>query len=497
MNNVASRLYPYTAEILGSEDAPRGEHSYLRYCMLHGQWGDWLEEAIKSHVPHIRRVAWGVQDQSSNVFRGIASEVGGVPYLSEPSVEYPPGGEALVGRNGIMERAGYWPLMQGACEDLVGLREMGMRLAYTSEGGLVAEPISPHLMTAWCPPWAPQTPHALSVYDLRQAPGGGYLWTRETWDISDSTPSYRIESVAKGEDMTAAYAVRQGDDGQVVPATSGDLSGESYPWRWTQAPRKGKPYIPVPIYHAMRRASVWDPWYGVEAVAGSLTLAVLHTFWVHCVRDGSIATVALINGVPVGVTVEAPDGDGPPVAWVAIEAGAFNLFSAIGDQQPQLVQLRPQAEPLQLIQAIQSFEQRVALYAGVSASDLSRESGDPRSGYALAVSNDGKRRASRRLEPQLRVGDTQVMEIAAALANAANGTSIPETGYRPSYGVLPVSIDEQEAALRYVTGAMSAGLMTRRDALRRLRPEMTEQDITLYLTQAASERAAISLPPAL
>jgi hypothetical protein len=131
----------------------------------------------------------------------------------------------------------------------------------------------------------------------------------------------------------------------------------------------------------------------------------------------------------------------------------------------------------------------VALYAGVSASDLVRTSGDPRSGYALEVSNTGKRRASARLEPQLRVGDVASMEIAACLANLADGTSIPETGYRPSYGVLPISLDEREAISRHVNGLLAQALITRRDALRMLRPEMTEAQLTAYLAQALQDRA--------
>lgn len=496
MSTTAARLYPYSPELLGQEDRDRGEHSYLRYCMLRGQWGDWLEKALQTHLPHQRRVAWGPQDQTSNVFRGIASEVGGTPYLSEPSIQAPAGAEPLTGQGGILDAGGYWPLMQGTCEDLVGLREMGMRLGYTSDGGLVAEPISPHLIQAEAPSWAPHRPDRLSVLDLREDPDrGGYIWTRETWDISDpASPRYRITAATDPtRDMTAAYAVRQGPDGTPTPASSGDLSGEGYHWRWTQGARKGRPFIPVPIYHAMRRADLWDPWYGVEAVAGSLTLAVLHTFWVHCVRDGSTATVAMINGVPVGVNIEAEDGSTPPIAWVAIEVGSFNLFTSPPDStaQPQLIQLKPQADPLQLIQAIQTFEARVALYAGVSASDLVRESGDPRSGYSLAVSNEGKRRASRRMEPQLRAGDTAAMEMIAALANRADGTTIPETGYRPQYGVLPVSLEEERALMDYLTLATSGGLMTRRDALRRLRPDLTEADLTPYLSQALADRAAL------
>jgi len=494
MNAQIAKYYPDESLISRHpSDYLRAEHSRLRFAMLRGEWGTYLEKALKTHLPHLRRIAWGPQDMTSNVFRGIASEVGGVPYMTEPGGTVPDGGEALTGQGGILDLAGYWPLMQGTCEDLVGLREMGMRLSYSTEGGLVPEPIPPHLIDVHAPPWAPLSPDRISCYDLREDPDkpGAYLWTRETWDTTELR--YGIFDASKPDrDLTRAYATK---DGQ--PASSSDLSGEGYYWRWTQGDRKGRPFIPVPIYHAMRRAEMWDAWYGVEAVAGSLTLAVLHTFWVHCVRDGSIATIAVINGIPAGIQIEPGDGSSPPIAWVAIEAGAFNLFTSEPDKQVQLVQLQPQARPLELIQAIQAFEARLAIYAGVSASDLVRQSGDPRSGYALAVSSEGKRRASRRLEPQLRAGDTQAMEIAAALHNITTGDSIPETGYRPSYGVLPVAIEERQAVLAHVRDAMATGLMTRRDGLRLLRPDLSESDITTYLAQAAAERSALAITPAL
>jgi hypothetical protein len=502
VNAQVEKYYPIASIPRASPfDQLRCEHSELRYAMLRGTWVEYLEKAIRAHVPNVRRIAWGPQDMTSNVFRGVASEVGGAPYLVEPIVTGPSGSEALIGRSqdSILTAAGYWQLMQGACEDLVGLREVGMRLAYSADGGLVADPVPPHLLEVTAPSWAPMSPTKVSCLDLREHPqrAGAYLWTRETWDITDPmAPSYRITDATKAgaaADITELFARV---DGQ--PASSATLSGEGYDWRWTQGEQKNRPFIPVSVYHAMRRASFFDAWYGVEAVAGSLTLAVLHTWWVHCIRDGAIATVLIIDGIPAGIQIEEPAKDGdsetPPVAWVAIEAGAFNLMSSIGDKQVQVHQLRPQADPLQLIQAIQAFEQRVALYAGVSASDLVRQSGDPRSGYALSVSSEGKRKASRRLEPQLRAGDLQVLSMAAALANRSSGLALPETGYAIRYCQVQDTPEEQKAMLDQVERELRLGLLTRSDAIQRLHPDWNAQQIAAYLLQVANDRAAIQPP---
>lgn len=485
------------------EDQKRAEHTGLRFRMLRGTYQDDLELALRAHVPALRRVVWGPQDQTSNVFRSISGDLGPVCYTSEPTVEGKPGSEPLVSREqaGILTACGYWPLMQGVGEDLVGLREVGVRLDYTPEGGLVAEPIPAHRIEVDVSPTAPMEPSRLALLDLRDRPDGGVWWVWEEWDVSDpGAPRYRILSGDRKEDITRLYA-RQ--DGQAVDSAA--LSGEAYPWRWTQGDRARRPFIPVPVYHALRRASFWDPWYGVEAVAGSLTLAVLHTFWVHCIRDGSISTIALTGVTPCGIQITTPSGDENdeaanrvPVSWVPIEAGAFNLFQPMEgcENSTRIDQLKPSADPLQLIQAIQAFEQRVAVYAGVSVSDLVRQSGDPRSGYALSISSEGKRTAARRLEPQLRTGDLRVLEMSAALVNSAGGRpAIPETGYRISYSTLPLQPDELRARGEHAERMMRLGLMSRSDAVRLFHPEWTEGQIASYLAQAASDRALFASSP--
>lgn len=482
---------------LREADRNRAEHSAMRLRMLLGTYWDDLEKALQTHLPTLRREAWGPMDMTSNVFKSICGDLGPVPYNSEPHLDGKPGSEPLITReqSGILSRCGYWPLMQSTGEELVGLRDMVMRLEYSQEGGLSADPIPPHRVEVDVLSSAPRRPVRMAIADQRDRPDkpGEQEWTWEEWDISNPmAPRYRIMSADRKHDLTNRYAMLDGK-----PASSAMLSGENWPdrWKWHQDDRKNRPFIPCANYHALTKANYWDPWYGIEAVAGSLTMGVLNTFWIHCVRDGSVATVVLVGGVPMGIKIETVDGQ--PIAWVAVEPGAFNMVRPMeGFEGPvQVERLSPSADPLMLIQALQRFEQRVALYAGVSASDLLRESGDPRSGYALSVSNDGKRASAQRLEPQLRRADLEAVELSAAIINGATGSKLPEGGYGISYKGIPLSPEELRVRAEYVDKMISLGLITRRDALLQFHPEFTDAQIVRYLALADAERSVLgSLP---
>ena len=126
-----------------------------------------------------------------------------------------------------------------------------------------------------------------------------------------------------------------------------------------------------------------------------------------------------------------------------------------------------------------SYESRIeAAFGHVAA--VSRKSGDPRSGYALAVSREEQRDAARRLEPQFRRGDLELLRIVAALVNARTPDDpLPESGWSISYQSLPPSQSEIDGILTRVDG----GLMSRVDAYIELHPGMTPE-------QAARELAS-------
>jgi hypothetical protein len=101
---------------------------------------------------------------------------------------------------------------------------------------------------------------------------------------------------------------------------------------------------------------------------------------------------------------------------------------------------------------------RVALSAGLSPSDISRQSGDARSGYALAVSKSGQREAQKKFAPVFRMGDEELLAKTAMLSNRFLGTNIAEDGYRVSYHSMPLTPEEMRAQREDIIAKMTCRL---------------------------------------
>ncbi len=127
---------------------------------------------------------------------------------------------------------------------------------------------------------------------------------------------------------------------------------------------------------------------------------------------------------------------------------------------------------------------RLGADAGIAASDMQRMSGDPRSGYAISLSNNGKREAQRRFVTSFRDADERLMDLSAVLLNRAAGLGLPESGYSVIYREIPLSPEELRGREESVLRRREAGLLSRLDAYRELNPGLSA-------AQAAADLAAI------
>ena len=150
---------------------------------------------------------------------------------------------------------------------------------------------------------------------------------------------------------------------------------------------------------------------------------------------------------------------------------------------------RAGADPKELLEAIASYEYRVAVSAGISPSELTRTSSDPRSGYSLSVSRAGQREASRAMAPIFRRYDEEVLTKTAMLCNRYLNTSLPEKGYRVHYQTLQLSPEELKAIREDVIQKMGAGLMSPLDAIKAMYPDLDETGAREKLLQIRRERA--------
>jgi len=193
------------------------------------------------------------------------------------------------------------------------------------------------------------------------------------------------------------------------------------------------------LYHAEKTGYLWDTYAQSQLVYGSLQSAVFYCFYSHLLKDCSWP-----QKYAIGVTLQG------------------------------LTQLD---------------QDSVATSAGISPSELQRTSGDPRSGYALAVSRTGQREAQKKYASVFRMADESLMQKSAIMANRFLGESLPEDGYRVAYQALPLSPEEIKAQREDIVQKLSAGLISPITAMQMMYPDLDEQGAITMLEKIRKERA--------
>jgi len=459
--------------------------------MLSGRWTQHLEREMAQHIGQDRRAAWGVPDLSSNVLKSVVTQLS-VLYDREPSVyvDQDPVGDSLqglLGRDGLVTRAGLWPLMSRVQKLVVGCREYFVRVDI-SDQGLTYRPVAPDMVVAEASPELPDVPTYIRELQLRRHPE-----TREPvwiWEILDIR-----KPMDGGHPMgprwsyhLAGRAGEIGDDLTGLFTGQADQSGELYPYRRAD----GSAFIPGVLYHAEKTGQLWDPYNSRELTLGSLQIAVLYTMWLHVARDCSWPQ-RYMTGVTIAGLDYEDTGSHRRRAAISMDPASILMLSVDPDAsgQPMVGQFQPAADIGDLLTAISQYEARVAAFSGISPAEISRANGDPRSGYALSISREGQREAQRRFEPQFRRGDQQLLEVSAALANRHLGTSYPETGYRVQYQSIPLSPNELEAQREDLIAKMDAGLLSPVDAYMALNPGIDRPEAIFRLQEVRAETLAM------
>ncbi|MCB9681828.1 MAG: hypothetical protein H6733_10175 [Alphaproteobacteria bacterium] len=429
---------------------------------MSGRWRPDLQARVREQIGSQRAEAWGVGtsasgvDLSSNILSSVSGQLACL-YDRPPRVSHPEDPAGIVAD--LLRGAGWDSVMQRVQRDTIALREYCLHVQVlvdtAGKAHLVLRPVAPDLVIAEADPAQPEVPVVIREAIQRAHPTtGATTWFWDVYDIRDPAhPSYRILSIDEKEDWT-------------VPMAGAAMEGDAYPYR----DRAGRPILPWVLHHASRTGCLWDAYYGIELVDGTLQAGVHYSHLAHAMVQAAHpqrwALGCSIAGDPVD-----PDGDGRVRHEVVTDpAAVLMLMPAEGfDGQPSVGQWSPGAEIDKMSAAIEAYERRVSAFAGVSASDLLRVSGDPRSGYALSISREGKREASKQFEAVFGVADRQLCRVVACLTNGGLGLDIPEDGYDVAYQALPLSAEERRAVLDETTTMLDRGLIDQAQAQSRLR----------------------------
>ena len=481
------------------EEAARWEHTRHRRALMEGTWQRLLEDRLQAQLGSTRRQAWGIPDLSANPFRVIAYELSTL-YDAAPDVHHnaaenaamKSGGtssaDGLIGGEGLIAKSGVWTQMPRVQAMTIALREMWLRIDVV-DGRLTYRPVSPDMIVAEADPQRPTIPLAVAEIRLRNIDGEA-VWAWDVLDIRDPAfPRYEVRKVGEGggfgEDVTVKVL---GVNDAKKNAADPEWSGANYPYRRTS---NDAPILPGVLYHASQYGDrLFDPYYGVELYEGSLSLSVYYSFLAHCLRDASfpqryaigvrVAGTEMTDGLTRGARVE-----------VVTDPTTILMLDAATESQPTVGQFQAGADVATLESTIAAIAHRLATDAGLSQTDIQRTSGSAKSGYAISLSNEGKRMAQRRYVVQFRATDEELVAKSAILFNRATGSAFPEGGYSVLYREVPLSPEELDARRKHAMEMLEAGLMDRVEALR-LFGNLSEPDAIAKLALIETMKATTS-----
>ena len=458
-------------------EAARIRHTRLRRRLLDGAHRQDVVDRRLRLLGSVRSAAHGDVDLSANPFRVINRERA-VLYNSPPDVRHDSGEiPDLLGPDGALSTGGLWSMMSRFQAWTLGCREYLIRVHIGSDGLPKFRPVAPDMVIASPSEDSPDTPIAIREWRMRRHPQTGRpIWTADLIDISDpENPIYRVEEVRAdhqpGADLSIAFL-------------GASFSGDAYPYRDSD----GRPVLPYVLYHAENLGDrLWDTYEEIELVEGSLNLAGLLSLWTHSMRDASWPQRYAVNAQPAGMsTVES---DNTRRSEVVADPATVLLLEAIEEgMQPQIGQWKAGVDVSSMITAIDAYAVRLAQDAGVPPSDLQRLGGTARSGYAIALSDSGKRQQQRRYRLQFKRSDERLIALVAQLLNRATGSTYPESGYSVVHQEIPLSPQELKERRTHLLEIARAGLISRTRAYQELNPGISREQAERDLAIIAADR---------
>ena len=462
----------------------RWEHTRTRRLMLKGNWGDAAEQRLQAFFAPEAMTTLPPAELSYNPFLSVVTQISSL-YDEEGAVEADGASDDDLD---MVVSPVWWSQQQQTLEWTVGLNDCFVLTLFDNLRGFYYQTVTPDVVEVEPDPRTPDQPGRFVWYDEQRRPGADDVveWTRTTWDILPtlSTPLgpavYRVEAYveqgdAHWEDVTAIYQ----------PALEG---------RYPLVDRAGDPIMPAVAYHRKLWAQLLSPLPGRELVEGTLTTSTLMTHWVGGVRDGAHPLrYALDAEVSAGVTTtQHASGNRPGVRVVRADRTSIMQFRSLGDGTGSLGQWNPTMDPKSAGEAIAAYSAQLAVYAGVSPSDVSVKGSSGQSGYAISISRDGQRRARRKLIPPMRRSDELLFATAARVLNGMGATTtLPEDAgdWMVRYAELPRSLEEVKADLEEADRLRAAGVLGLVDYFLRFNSGLTrEQAIEKMLENAREER---------
>ena len=473
------------------------EHTQLRLRLLDGLAQPDLRDYIVRRVGDVRARAWGQPQRTTCALADLSAAVA-VLYVQDPTVSHPDAAAADRGAQAVadvvadtVERlriSGLWQVAGEAQRLTEALNECAIHVEIDG-GRIVWRLVTPDLLQGLPSPGRPGEPEVLAEWRPRLVTRPGraadWEWCADVYDLRDpERPSYQIVDET-GADLTTTIL-----DG--VP--EGGFVGPAYRWRYRPSTTypDGRPFIPYSLRHAEAAPrALFSPWRRVETVDATMEACSVDTMTSHVCGQNSFP-FTWTNGDLV--TEQVVDASGRVIAKAPTldPAAIHKIAVSEPGQSPTVACVRNETDPLMLMDVSERLVARCASAWGLGPADVQRTAADARSGIALAVSSEGRRRMQASRAPIYRPADERLIGMLAALLNRAGVGGItdrPESGWQVSYTLSPLSPQERsqrqaEAQALYAAGAISLAEM------RAMITGETTTQASAALAAIARERAA-------
>ena len=407
---------PYGHRVPGMEwdspPMPRDQHEAQRWAytarrrrILYGLHRDLVEKRLADSIGMTAVTSWGGVDLSTNLARLVCDSVSAL-YQAPPRLLWlGERGNIATTMEELTRRLHVWSLLQRVSRDAIGLREQLVRVGYSSAGAIVVRSVRPDRVEAEAHDDDPARPVRVVEWRLRNG-----KWTGDVFDVSDP-------------ERPVVYVIDERREllGEVL------AEGDGYLWRTPE----GDPILPFVWYRAAQTDGLWDPYEWDSLFEGTLHASVLRSLYCHIVQTSSWKQRYMLNAEAVAAasSQRGAEIEGDPALVLSLrtspnlEPGATSSVGVL--DQP--------SDPLQVLMSIERWEHACVGSVGLPAAELLRSAGDPRSGIALQVADQGKREVQRRFVSQLASADEQLLGL-LALAGQIAGTPgfdrLPYWGWR-------------------------------------------------------------------
>lgn len=463
MGETLSRIPPLPGD---TDDAGRRNHARLRLRLLTGEWQDDLARHMSQHFDPIRERIVGRPDASTNLLESVTGQLSAL-YDRQPVLAHEDEGAVQLA-TGLLAEAGWASIGATYQQYTLGIRECHLRPSLGPKG-LVLRIVTPDCVEAEAAPDDPDMPIRLTEARVRNL-GGRDEWFWDRFDLRDpEAPSYQIIRARDGEDVTTAF-----------------LPSAEYPQVFRLP--DGEPVLPYATYHARRTGRLYNWRTGIEAVEGTLTTAVLWSWWLHSVRDSAWAQRWTLDARLRGGNVTGSGSSG--AATVSTDPSSVMQFASDGDRA-SIGQWNPPVDPLTLGTAIAEWEQRLLVHYDLSPADVQARSGTPTSGYSISLQRSAVRRVQQKIQPEFLRGDLQMLRILSA-ATSMSSTPLPSEGWSISYPGQPRSLEEIRGDLERHTLLIEAGLESRVDAYMDIHAGISREQAIEQLRRIADENRTLS-----